>query len=459
MGNIPAWQLASMFPAVRDLFEQDAYFSLHGFFVKEWARGEKYRNHLTGWWCHRKHRREKAISFLTSAFVDLDLYKPGVSKFQADVEILRMIDAGEIPHWSIKVDSGRGMWLFWLLSDDPTGTRAPVRCHPKELPRWKNLQRAFGARFKHLGWDPNGAIVSQVARLSGSLNSKSGRRVRYLVAHDRDHKPPCYSLSELEEELGVFPDNRTSSPIKRLSERDPSRVRKGQQGVLGRWSRDLERLIFLYDLRGGWHDGTRHHGIWLMGGALVHVRDSALRLIREGGAVDRNQLEISEMSNDDIRAQVRRWCEGCKDKLTRGEIEERVSLVLPKRILNIRQSVIIEKLNVTQEEIDELEAVDLGGSGWKIPSAQPEQPTEVMPTKRKDLAEARRAAIRHLVEEWGGKVPSLAAIRGHLEPLGLQAAQLTITRDLAALGIENPRGRAAVTREGLAVLAPKGLPF
>lgn len=451
MGCLPAWQLAGLFPAVRDLFEQDAYFSLNGFVVPEKARGTL--NPITG--LNLSIRRAKLVSFLTSAFVDLDLYNPRVSSYRAEMEILRMVHAGEIPHWSIKVDSGRGIWLFWLLSDDPTGTRAPIRCWPEKLLRWGEIQRAIGARFKHLGWDTGACDASRVARLSGSLNSKSGRRVRYLVSYDEAGKPFCYSLPELEGALGIVAKERTAKQIRNLSERNPAKVRAGQQGSLGRWSKDLQRLISLYDLRGGWQQGTRSNGIWLLGGALRYVRDCALRSIREGGAVDANQVEIASMSNQDLKNQIREWCKGCNPELTKEETAERLAEAFPNRIGNPRQKVMSRMLKVTEEELEALEAAGLDRGKWEAhepssarrldPAAPPTspQPQEVTPTRREDLAEVRRAMIRALLADLGGKVPPISAIIRHLERFGAEAARRTIAKDLALLGVQNPRSRAA----------------
>jgi hypothetical protein len=271
-----------------------------------------------------------------------------------------------------------------------------------------------------------------------------------------DNLPLLYSLEEMESALGIERSNRVVIEGRARGDRDPARVKKGQQGSLGRWTRDYQRLVYLYTERKGWKEGTRTHGIWIMAGALLRVWDSARRLISKGEAVDDEQREIAALSEMNIRHRINSFCKGCRPPLSNAETQERILVAFSKPISSkMKHATIVAYLKVTAAEIAEMELAGLGG--WPARGA-PKAKAERPPSRSEEAAQ-RRAAIQDMIAQSGGKVPTLKAIGDHLATLGLQAAGLTYRRDLKAMGKENPRGRDARTRKKAERNAAGALPF
>lgn len=145
--------------------------------------------------------RQRA-SFLRSGvlFVDFDIYD---SKFLKDrgehcnqsavkERILLACDALGIPHPSIIVHSGNGLYAKWLLSD-------PV--HANQLPYWEVIQQKLNESFEYLGADKNAIDASRVLRVVGTNNLKYGRSKPCSilhVTHDSKQETSRYRMTEFE---------------------------------------------------------------------------------------------------------------------------------------------------------------------------------------------------------------------------------------------------------------------
>ena len=111
------------------------------------------------------------------AFADLDTYKiEGLKHLKPEGLLERLLtfcDADGIPPPSLVVFSGRGLQVKWLFSE-PVVRAA--------LPRWQAVQVELTERLTSLGSDPAAIDASRVLRLEGSVNSRTGERVRVLHA-------------------------------------------------------------------------------------------------------------------------------------------------------------------------------------------------------------------------------------------------------------------------------------
>lgn len=146
-------------------------------------------------------RKGKYLAAFPALFADLDYYRENLSKGQAIGAVIDAADRGEIPQPSIYFDSGHGLWLFWLLVDSETGK--PPQNNRANFATWDRCMRKIGQVMQCAGADPKARLLSQAARIPGSLNTKANRRVAYLAAFDQDSNVIAYTLPEVASLLRV----------------------------------------------------------------------------------------------------------------------------------------------------------------------------------------------------------------------------------------------------------------
>jgi len=77
----------------------------------------------------RPLHRNETLRYLCACYSDLDYYKVGLRPSQVIGELARMSESGGIPQSSMHIDSGRGMWLLWLLHDEDDSERAHLSAY------------------------------------------------------------------------------------------------------------------------------------------------------------------------------------------------------------------------------------------------------------------------------------------------------------------------------------------
>ena len=111
------------------------------------------------------------LSALSCAHIDVDYYKSDFAGFPASFlveQVLRRCESEEIPNPSLIIDSGRGLYLKWLWTQPLRGTA---------LPRWQAVERALLKAFSDFGADKGATLGTQILRIEGSRNTRSGRTV------------------------------------------------------------------------------------------------------------------------------------------------------------------------------------------------------------------------------------------------------------------------------------------
>ena len=94
-----------------------------------------------------------------------------------------MLTLIKIPEPTVVVDSGRGIYLLWLVEE-----------HVNAMPRWIKMQKYLYEQLQELGADPQVTTdCARVLRKIGSINSKTGNVVTVMECHS-EHK---YCLSNL----------------------------------------------------------------------------------------------------------------------------------------------------------------------------------------------------------------------------------------------------------------------
>lgn len=435
--NVPVDELRGWFPVLVDQLQEDSFFSVNGVMTPKKSDGRYARmsEHVPK--LPRADRRYPR--WICACYADLDCYKTkngqALTEGQVIGALFDMQRSGQLPAFAMLTLSGRGVWAFWFLrSEEGAG---PVRYSASVDDLYRKVQKAIGNRLTHLGSDPLSQDAARVTRIPGSLHTIAKRQVQYLVLYDEKQRPYMHTLRELADFFGVRSVERPRA-VASLRDSDPAHRLLGQRGTLARWAWDLRRIDALRDIRGGFHEGCRHHALRLYAGILFRLQRSVRRLPEDKRPEELRRF--AEMSDAEIQSEVDAFARDCRPPLGRNDANSAFREAQRKSLFNMKHETIVAQLGVSLDELDELEARGLGG--WPGPSGQ-----RVGTASREIVGRAidrtrRRDRIQNLVEELG-KVPTLAEFNAALKPLGLDASERTLMKDLLALGISNPRAKEA----------------
>jgi hypothetical protein len=409
--EVRACEVSELLPGFAQHLTLDAYQSLSGFGM---ARGYNARPNRFG--IKRRNgaplaygdRTKSNASMLTAVWVDLDCHSIGVDPHTAIAKARELVGRGELPMWSIELFSGRGAWLIWLLGQEGT-QRTAVRTKSGQLSAgmpiplkgpgghaerdrmrvWEACIKTLTTRLAALnvGVDSSAAEPTRIARVAGSLNSKSGEEVYYAVyRRGSDRLPACYSLQELTALLQVeVPEQRKRKPRAAVSPERSAAAKHAQLiGNRKRW----EKLIRLAELRRGVREGER-------GGNFMSIAAQLGRLVfdREGNKKTRPELlaELRAFNANHCRppfddTEVVSWHRHQCNRARRGG----------DPIMNvIRDATIAEDLLITREEAQLI--------GWRY-AGQIDEPKPTTPRVR---AAHRRELLRAwVIDHRGGEVPT-----------------------------------------------------
>ena len=183
---------------------------------------------------YKPMRRIENIKELTCNFIDLDTYNTKFTKTQILMNLEENYFNRSIPIPSLIIDSGRGLTLGWTIE------RVPYMA----LPLWKAIQEYLYSQLKEFGADRKALDATRVLRVPGSINSKSGTRVKILEKYDY-----VYTLREIQREF--LPDLDENRPKKKGRPKKIVYVHRERSLYQGRIL-DLVKLCELrnYDVKG-----------------------------------------------------------------------------------------------------------------------------------------------------------------------------------------------------------------
>jgi len=130
-------------------------------------------------------RRLEYLKELKAQFIDLDIYKTGFTKEQIIMNLEADYFNKSIPRPNLIIDSGRGLYLIWLLNSVPS----------KALPLWKAIEEYLYSVLKQFGADRQALDPTRILRVPGSINSKSKTTVKVIEQYDY-----IYDLREIQNE-------------------------------------------------------------------------------------------------------------------------------------------------------------------------------------------------------------------------------------------------------------------
>jgi hypothetical protein len=394
---VRAGELGDVFKGVRGLLERDAYFSVNAFFCG-WGESKV----VPG--LPRQARCTESLRYLNACFADLDCHRAGLTARQAKTRVRQFVRAGTIPLPSIITESGRGLWLFWLLRDDDDGSKPP-RAWPEAIRWYGRIQNAMCGRLSSLA--PDAKDAARITRVPGSLNGKSGARVSCLVQTDAAGRLLTYTLAEIGAFLGVSERGTPARPKATLTEAGKAAKRPGYTAMQANRLRQFQSLRAL---RGGFSDGCRNRA------AMLYVL-----ILRQNGIPPVEIEKCVEELARECHPPLRRCA--CRDALRGGRKHRRIS-----------DRLIADWLLITPDEAAQLE-------GWSTASHYPTCAPPPSPT-RADRTDARRRLIREIVTESGGRVLPTRAMVEALDQFGQKASPQTVATDYGAMGLRASRNGA-----------------
>ena len=102
-----------------------------------------------------------------------------------------------IPTPNFIIDSGRGLYLIWLIKKVPR----------MALPLWKAVEEYFYRTLKEFGADIQALDATRILRIPGSINSKTHTEVKIIDNYDY-----LYDLREIQNEY--MPELSEKAPIR-----------------------------------------------------------------------------------------------------------------------------------------------------------------------------------------------------------------------------------------------------
>jgi hypothetical protein len=415
IGSVPAQQLRGLFrdEVVADALATDGYFGLHGMY-----RAGSYRTKNTLPQLLPSVRNVDSVRYLTCCHVDLDAYNHGLDVHGAYAAVMRLVDAGTVPPPSVFLLS-RGVWALWHLHDK-LHPHEPLRTFPDSvMRRWAKLQKALHTACAAIGSDVATLHSATVTRIPGSVNSKNGRRVGYMIPADIHGKAFSYTLDDLESFLRphVVIDAQPARTEKLEPSKNPVLSKRALKGWHGRWHRLNEVLAQLRDMRGGWKVGTRS--------AAIHFVALTLRALRA------EPRKVQQTFSQHLATMQ----QPAGDELTLNDCMRVFNGTKKPHHGGPAHQTIADALAVTLDEAALLSA----NAKKPFPPATCHGGAAVVevPTLTKRAAAARRLeAVRVVCDRLtgAGASPTGTQVREHLAAMGLHPALATVLADMRRLG-------------------------
>jgi hypothetical protein len=436
VGSVPAHQLRGLFrdEALADALATDSYFGLHGMY-----RAGSYRTKHTLSQLLPSIRNVDSVRYLTCCHVDLDAYNHGLDVHGAYAAVMRLVDAGTVPPPSVFLLS-RGVWAMWHLHDK-LNPKEPLRTYPDSvMRRWTKIQKALHVACAAIGSDALTLHSATVTRIPGSVNSKNGRRVGYMIPADIHGKAFSYTLDDLEAFMRphVVVDVVPVKPVQLEPPKNTKFSRRALKGWHGRWHRLNAVLVQLRDMRGGWKVGTRN--------AAIHYVALTLRALRA------EPRKVQQTFSQHLE----RMTQPAGDVLTLKDCLRVFSSMKKPHHGGPCHQTIADALAVTLEEAALLSA----DSKKPFPPATCHggAAAVTVPTLSKSDAAARRlAAVREVCDKLTAErmKPTGTDVKAHLAAMGLHPALATVLADMRKLGCPSRQTHRQTPTEATRRLFPR----
>ncbi len=421
---VRAEQLETWFPEFRKQLEKDSYVGINaGYTIREKAR----LDHATGKylredWGTPNHSGDN-LSYLCACYCDLDCYKLGKTFEETFVAAFLLQRSGVIPPASIIVNSGRGMWLLWLLHD-AKHPENPQRAFRSDQLLYFRVQNAVIKALAQLGADPAGKDPARYIRVPGSFNTTGEEQVEWWIQGTGD-SVRAYTLPELADLFGLEKPELHEKVVEAFDagEKPKTQRWKGPRAATAYRLRDF---LTLKEMRRGFSQGHRNYA------ALVYAW----------------LLKCSRVSRPEAEAAVDKLGAECRPGLTHAACRDAVKSVYSGKWKSqvarrdgkpappiISYQTIADWLKITPDEAKLLEKLPAASIyQTQLPPVDPNPPIGRWAAKQN-----RHAVIREILIESHRGIPSCREMEGCLKARGLSVSHVQVSKDYKEMGISSDR--------------------
>lgn len=266
------------------------------------------------------------VKEINCLYSDLDYYNTPFTREQILMNLDDNYFNKTLPIPSFIIDSGRGMYLIWLIEPVPY----------KALKEWQKIQKYILKQLKEFGADRKAIDVSRVLRVPGSINSKSNTRVEILEEYNYR-----YTLREIREQF-YQEEKKAKKKVKKKPRKVASTTNKltflrTTRSLYNARIEDLEKLCELrnYKLKGKREIILFLYRYWL----CMYTEDTEEALEKT--------LELNNKFDEPLKR---------NEVLTDTKAAEKVFKDNSKDY-NYKNSTLIELLDITEEEQKELKTI------------------------------------------------------------------------------------------------------
>lgn len=280
---------------------EDTFFSLNSFYKPEKASSN--------------------VRHLNAFALDFDYYKDERYEGWEPQRFYNRVIRKKLPLVPTAViDSGRGIYVIYAFKH--------CSYHMEHL--YQSIMKAFLQRFKDSCMDAGATLITQVIRLPGTINSKSGRKVSIILYNNTDYCIQDFTnlLPWKQEEVAAYHSNKKKVK-KIIKEKNNIGNRKPYYKD---FYEDMQKLIILRN-RNGCYEGYRETLLYL-------VRE---RAVWSGYSIDES-VKLAMKLNEKMHL-----------PLSENEVEKVCKPSAGRRNCSIE--TIIRKLNITLAEQKKLKII------------------------------------------------------------------------------------------------------
>lgn len=276
----------------------------------------------------KPQRRIDNIRQLRALYVDLDVYRKGMTPEYALGKLDFEFFGQTIPEPNMIIYSGRGLVLVWNIEPLPY----------MAMPLWKAIEGHFVKTLESLGADPKASDPTRIFRIAGSINSKSGTAVKAEYRHQYR-----YDLRDLEYEY--LPELSTKPP-KRKPGRKPGIIHLFNIYTLHlARAKDIAKLV---ELRRGKMDSYREFICFLYRYyTCCYTSDPEQALAQ---TMDLNQEFTRPLPEREVIRATKSAQKAWEAKSNKAANEAAQAAGFPGAGYNLKNSKLIEWLDITPDE-------------------------------------------------------------------------------------------------------------
>lgn len=345
---------------------------------------------------------------LNAAMLDCDCYD--LDYEQAFARVAQLVADRHLPTFSLVMNTGHGLHVFWLLHGDDERPDLPPRSYARNRALLVDINRAMVDRVTaaapDLRPDPGAGAITTHTRVPGSHNSRANATVAMTLNIGHDGTPPSYTLDDLRRVLQLPERVALARPRRQLGEGEGAQRQRDERKVKGhraRWQGLLHELELLGRHRRGFEKGTRRAAIYFLATFMTRLGHPEADVLRAAEQLGRE----------------------CRPRVPESEARSQARSGLKRTRKFPRNTTVAEALRVDLAEADLLQLRKLR------PDYQPPSVAGRFQTRRDHAV----YLFKQLIAQHGPRLPmTYEALHQHLVMNGVQAARGSVQNWLKLAG-------------------------